>query len=397
MAEHDRSGRVDLSCMKRFLVCALNVCVASAVSAVEFLPANPVEMVPLKNRSSRAHQAVKNFQHGANLGNYLEAPKAQDWGLKYIAADFEHIKAEGFDHVRVPIRWNDYSGPAPDFKLTDEIYGKADFLVTNALRRGLGVIVNIHHFDEFTTDPAAQTDKFLALWKQIAAHYANSPDALAFELLNEPKDAAKTSVLNPIYARAIKLIRETNPRRAIFVGPGKWNSVDELKNLVLPADDDNLIVTVHCYEPFLFTHQGASWAGAQTKTKGIVFPGPPVTPLAPDPAAVKAASWITNWFKNYNAKPSAENPSGPKIIEEKMKLAHDWGDYYGRPIHVGEFGCYVNADPVSRARFHTEFRHLFVKYDLAWALWDWKAGFRYWDEKANAPASGMREALFGNQ
>ena len=381
--------------MKRLFTFALSWCFALALSAAEFVPANPPEMVALKNKNSVAHQAVKKFQRGANVGNYLEAPKTQNWGQHYTEADFEHIKAEGFDHVRLPVRWNDYSGPGPDFKLTDEIYGKVDFLVTNALHHSLGVIVNIHHFDEFTTDPAAQTDKFVALWKQIAAHYANSPDTLAFELLNEPKDAAKTTALNPIYARAIKVIREKNPRRVIFIGPGKWNNVDELKNLVLPADDDNLIVTVHCYEPFLFTHQGASWAGAQTKTKGVIFPGPPPTPLTPDPAAVKSSPWITNWFKNYNTKPNAENPSGPKIIEDKMKLAHDWSEYYGRPIHVGEFGCYVEADAASRARFHTEFRRILAKYDLAWALWDWKAGFRYWDEKANAPAPGMREALFG--
>jgi len=383
--------------MKRFFALVLVVCGAISLSAADFVPTNPPAMLPLKNRNSPAHQAVKKFQRGANLGNYLEAPKNQDWGQHYTEADFEHMKAEGFDHVRVPVRWNDYSGPAPDFKLTDAIYGKVDFLVTNALQRGLAVIVNIHHFDEFTTDPAAQTEKFIALWKQISEHYANSPDTLAFELLNEPKDAAKTSVLNPIYARAIKVIREKNPKRAIFLGPSKWNSVDELKNLVLPADDDNLIVTVHCYEPFLFTHQGAGWAGAQTKTKGIIFPGPPLTPLTPDPAAVKSSPWITNWFKNYNTKPSAENPSGPKIIDEKMKLAHDWGDYYGRPIHVGEFGCYVAADAASRKNFHAEFRRILAKYDLAWALWDWKAGFRYWDEKANAPAPGMREALFGKQ
>jgi endoglucanase len=363
-------------------------------AAAQFIPSNPKEMIPLKGQSSAGHRALKNFRHGVNLGNYLEAPKGQDWGAHYSEADFEHIKAEGFDHVRLPIRWNDYAGGAPDFKLADEIYGKSDFLVTNALKRGLSVIVNIHHFDEFTTDPTANTDKFFALWKQIAAHYANSPNTLAFELLNEPKDAAKTPVLNPIYARAIKIIRETNPRRPIFVGPGRWNSVDELKELVLPADDENLIVTVHCYEPFLFTHQGASWAGNQTRTKGIVFPGPPATPLTPDPSAMKSASWISNWFRNYNTKPTAENPASARIIDEKMKRAHDWGEYYGRPVHVGEFGCYIGADERSRAEFHRQFRRILDKYQMAWSLWDWKAGFRYWDDKRSAPASGMREALF---
>ena len=363
-------------------------CRTSPTVATNSTPSNVPEI-------SAAEKALVRFRKGVNLGNYLEAPKGQNWGARYTEDDFNHIKAEGFDHVRLPIRWNDYAGPAPDFTLSDEIFGKADFLVTNALNRDLAVIVNIHHFDEFTTDPAAETEKFLALWKQIAAHYRRSPDSLAFELLNEPKDKATTVVMNPIYARAIGVIRQTNPTRTIFVGPGKWNNVDELKHLLLPPADRNLIVTVHCYEPFLFTHQGASWTGSQTKTKGITFPGPPLTPLIPHPEAVASANWMTNWFKAYNAKPSAENPVSAKIIDEKMERARDWARENSRPIHVGEFGCYVAADVESRKRFHQEFRRILDQYDLAWALWDWKAGFRYWDEKSNAPAPGMREALFG--
>ncbi len=66
--------------------------------------------------------------------------------------------------------------------------------------------------------------------------------------------------MNPIYARAIAEIRQTNPKRTIFVEPGGWGSIGELKNLVLPPDD-NVIVSVHCYDPFYFTHQGATWTG----------------------------------------------------------------------------------------------------------------------------------------
>src|SRR5207302_1275597 len=109
---------------------------------------------------------------------------------------------------------------------------------------GLGVLINIHHFDALTTDPAANTNQFHAIWRQIAAHYADAPAGVAFELLNEPKDAATTVVMNPIYAEAIRQIRQTNPRRIIFVGPGKWNSVNELANLQLPDNDRNIIVTV---------------------------------------------------------------------------------------------------------------------------------------------------------
>src|SRR5262249_46526132 len=153
-------------------------------------------------------------------------------------------------------------------------------------------------------------DRFLALWKQIAEHYKSAPDGVAFELLNEPKDKATTTVLNPIYAQAIALIRKSNPKRTLFVGPGKWNQASELVNLRLPDDDDNLIVTVHSYDPFYFTHQGATWAGPDVKLSGIRYPGPPAKPLVP-PANLKLTANAKNFLDAYNTQPAASNPVGP--------------------------------------------------------------------------------------
>ena len=68
-------------------------------------PALP-EMRRIANRNTPAHQAAKKFLRGTNLGNYLEAPPGQDWGARYSEQDFVHIKAEGFDHVRLPVAWH---------------------------------------------------------------------------------------------------------------------------------------------------------------------------------------------------------------------------------------------------------------------------------------------------
>jgi endoglucanase len=266
--------------------------------------------------------------------------------------------------------------------------------VTNALKHQLNVIVNIHHFDEFTSDPAKNTEKFDALWRQIAEHYAKYPNSVAFELLNEPKDAATTPVLNPIYAETIKQIRKTDPNRTIFIGPSRWNSIDEVSKLRLPAEETNVIVTVHCYEPFLFTHQGANWTMPDTATKGIVFPGPPPQPITPAAAATNKA-WIAKWFKDYNTLPTEENPSSPKAFRAKFEKLAEWSDYYGRPIHLGEFGAYEGADPESRARFYRSMREEAEKHGFGWAVWDWRAGFKYW--AGEAPAPGLREALFGKR
>src|ERR1700677_5154043 len=92
-------------------------------SAAAFAPANPREMIPLRNRDSPPCQAAKMFRRGICLGNSLEA--LPEWPpVTYSREEFAFLKGEGFDHVRVPVRWQNQAGPAPDFKLAREIFGK---------------------------------------------------------------------------------------------------------------------------------------------------------------------------------------------------------------------------------------------------------------------------------
>lgn len=352
------------------------------------------DLPPMKRITSHrtpAHKAAKHFMRGANIADYLEMPPG--WCVVHTVTDLREIRAEGFDHIRLPVAWHHYAGPGPDYKLSDEIFGKADAMVTNATALGLGVIVNLHHFNEFTSNPPAYTDEFYAIWQQVAAHYARAPKSVAFELLNEPKDAATTIVMNPIYARAIHLIRKTNPHRTIFVGPGKWNSPNELPGLRLPDDDKNLIVTLHCYDPFLFTHQGARWAGPMTRTTGIQFPGPPATPLEPN-ASAKLPDWVLHWINAYNHEAAATNPSSPRAFLPKIQEAKAWSEQYGRPVHFGEFGAYTRAGQASRARYYAAMRQALDDAGIGWAIWDWRSGFNYWDPKNDCPLPGMRAALF---
>ena len=120
--------------------------------------------------------------------------------------------------------------------------------------------------------------------------------------------------MNPIYAQAITEIRQTNPHRTIVVEPGGWGGIGELNKLVLPPDD-NLIVSVHCYDPFYFTHQGATWTSGQTPVTGIIFPGPPPQPLVPD-LALHLKNYQLDWFKKYSTLPTGEIPAAPSPLPE---------------------------------------------------------------------------------
>ncbi|HEV2320129.1 MAG TPA: glycoside hydrolase family 5 protein [Verrucomicrobiae bacterium] len=375
-------------------VAAMTLPVFAQTGDDAFTPSNPPQMRRLTDFDSPAWRAAKLFMHGVNLGNYLEAPPGAEWGVTVSASEFYTMKDQGFDHVRIPIGWQYYAGPAPDYTLLPEIFSRVDYAVSNALAAGLAVIINIHHFDRLDENPQGATDEFLKIWEQIARHYRKYPGQLAFELDNEPHENATTAAMNPIDGTAIRQIRRTNPDRTIFVEPGDWGSISELKNLVLPADD-NVIVSVHCYEPFMFTHQGATWAGPMPRQTGIQFPGPPATPLEPDPS-LHLPRGALQWIHRYNTMPGDENPSSPIAFEGKLRYARQWSDYYGRPIHLGEFGCYTKADSESRVRLYTAYRKELAREKIGWAIWDWSAGFRYWDKAKDRPMPGMHEALFGN-
>jgi endoglucanase len=58
--------------------------------------------------------------------------------------------------------------------------------------------------------------------------------------------------------QGLAIVRERNPTRLVVVGPTQWNAIGALPGFELP-DDDHLVVTIHYYDPFYFTHQGAEW------------------------------------------------------------------------------------------------------------------------------------------
>jgi aryl-phospho-beta-D-glucosidase BglC (GH1 family) len=100
-------------------------------------------------------------------------------------------------------------------------------------------------------------------------------------------------------------------------------------------------------------------------------------------------------INDYNSLAADKNPVSAVAFTGRLKYVHDWSDYYGRPVHLGEFGAYTKGDQVSRANFYAAFRQACEQEHMGWCIWDWNSGFRYWDEKLQQPLPGMRDALFG--
>lgn len=344
-------------------------------------------------KNTPAHRAVASIKRGVNLGNCWEAPPPYTWGVRYTPADIDQIATEGFDHIRVPVAWQFYLKEGTNgLEIAPSLIADLEPVLRRAIDKKMHVLLDWHHFDKLTDDPAANRELFVRGWEAIARHFKSWPQALFFELLNEPRDALTTEVANPIYAEAIAAIRKICPDRIIFVSPGKWGNIHELDQLRLPDHDDKLVVTVHCYDPFYFTHQEAGWVHFESLT-GITYPGPPARPVVV-PAALEGNVGVKNFIHDYNTLPADRNPCSANQIAAMLDLAHDWSEHFGRPVHLGEFGSHNTIDPASRARYSHDVRTLAEARGIPWTLWDWKATFGYWNPKTDK-ASFSRDAFFG--
>src|SRR5207249_4278100 len=108
-----------------------------------------------------------------------------------------------------------------------------------------------------------------------AERYRGRPDTVYFELLNEPHGKLDVALWNATLAEALQVVRASNPKRPVIVGPSPWNGLGRLKDLKLPANDRLLIATFHYYGPFPFTHQGASWVKDSGRWLGTRWTGTP--------------------------------------------------------------------------------------------------------------------------
>jgi endoglucanase len=344
----------------------------------------------LLGNDTPAHRALARLKRGVNLGNGWEAPPNSSWRCRFTTEDIDHIAAEGFDHIRVPVAWHYYLKPKDQgYEIDPVLLAALDPVLRRALEKKLHVILDWHHFDDFTSAPEANLGRFVKGWETIARHFQSWPPGLFLELLNEPREQLTTEVVGPIYQKTIAAIRRIDAKRIIVVSPGQWGQVNELEKLYLPDSDDRIVVTVHCYEPFYFTHQGASWTGFQA-LRGIAYPGPPKTPFVM-PESLKDNGGVRAFVQGYNTLPTGQNPSSPRKVEQTLDIAREWSLYFGRPVYLGEFGAHDVGDHDSRSRYLHDVKSIAEARNIPWAVWEWKSSFGYWDPKKNQP--NFRSAL----
>lgn len=332
------------------------------------------------------------LMRGMNLGDALEAPNEGEWGVVLDESDFARIHETGFDHVRLPVRFNGHADLAPPYAIRASFFSRVDWAVAQALKNNLAIVIDLHNYDDLMKDPEAHRARFVALWQQIAQHYQGTPDAVAFELLNEPHGSLTASTWNSILLDALRAVRATNPTRTVIVEGVDWASAKNLRDSLALPNDPNVVASFHMYQPILFTHQGAPWMGPEYKTLGVRFPGPPPSPITPVSTAL-SVSWVRAWFERYNHEPAATNPSGPSTIAEQLDMAASFVAAHHIRVYMGEFATVDGGDIASRAAWTRLTRVEAERRGFGWAYWDDGGSCEAYDRKKGAWIPELEDAL----
>ncbi len=266
------------------------------------------------------------------------------------------IRDGGFDHVRLNLHAFEHMDA--DGRLSADWLKTLDEMTAAALNAGLQVILDQHNFNDCAKEIDKCRARLKAFWRQIAPRFKDAPDAVLFEILNEPNGAAD-AVWNDMLAENLALIRETNPRRRVVVGPKFWNSLDQLDSLKLPEADRNLVVTFHYYTPMEFTHQGASWTPQFQKLSGV--------------------TWGT-----------AQELDKLKQDFDRVKA---WSQRTGRPILLGEFGALETAGMTQRVAWTAAVARAAAARGFGWSYWQFDSDFVAWDMKADGWVKPILGAL----
>ena len=313
---------------------------------------------------SPIHDLNKKLGKGINMGNMFEAPSETEWGNPFKDDYFTRIKSQGFNHVRIPIRWD----VAARCQQTEPYTINANFLerirtvVDLAKKENLLVIINMHHHEAIFANPDTQKAKFISQWTQIATFFKDYDSNLLFEVMNEPNTNLTPDKWNTFFAEALSAIRKTNKTRAVLMGTSNWGGLGGVSSLKIPADD-NIILTIHYYDPFNFTHQGADWVAGSTP-------------------------WLGTKWENTNLERD-------EIIGQ-FKYLKEFGNQNNLPIHIGEFGAFSKADLESRVLWTNFLARWFEQQGFSWAYWEFSAGFGIYNPSTGQYLQPLLDALVRN-
>ena len=181
-------------------------------------------------------------------------------------ADIDFIAQQGANTIRLPFNYKlftdeDYMGQTG----AKDGYERIDSVVSWCKTNGLYLILDMHdcpggqtgdniddgHGYPWLFESEQSQQLFCKIWQQIAFRYRQETTILGYELMNEPiahyfenRDSLY-QLLQPLYKKCVKAIRDVDQNHIILLGGAHWNSFFWMLNDA--SYDDKLMYTCHRY------------------------------------------------------------------------------------------------------------------------------------------------------
>lgn len=337
-------------------------------------------------------KAMKYLDKGVSFTNWLENEDGKFKSFEIGEADVKLLADNGVKSVRLPIDLDLYAtnrdkfvaATSPDSVVALEFDDVALFTVLDSFvawteRYGVSLVIDYHEYDNSYNKTSADNPRYVQMmsevWKHVAEHYAANPrEDIFYELLNEP-DMSKGLVTQAQWTVAaqsiIDSIRAVDKVHTLLFGDVKWYSITLLANRT-PFADDNVIYVIHTYEPFAFTHQGASWTDYGC-IKNLMFPY--------DPAGWSEYSayfgvnkstvpYVKQNILNYYKTGSKE------AILEAVLVAKKWAAKNNVPVIINEFGALnLRSTAESRLNYLRAMREIGDTLQIPLTHWGYTGNF----------------------
>jgi endoglucanase len=327
-------------------------------------------------------------------------------------ADLRRLAGLGFDFVRLPL------DPGPFVAFTGrrraELRASLTAAIDMALATGLRVLVNVqanaatHHFTPdafYGSDTAPLFPAYRDLVAELAGLCARrGTDRVALEPVNEPPQACGSGVWTRVQGALLAAARDAAPALTL-VATGSCGSLVSGLTALDPAAIARfapILYTFHFYEPYLFSHQGATWLTEEPFYRwlnAVPWPGSRGSlqdTLAAVRARMDADRTVPQAEKDRDRAVIAvklreyfEAQPGPAYIADAMAPVSTWADLYGIPprhVLMGEFGAlrtdarYTAARAPDRAAYIRDVRVAAERAGFAWSFWNLFDGLGLMDE-----------------
>ncbi|MBO4859902.1 MAG: cellulase family glycosylhydrolase [Treponema sp.] len=315
------------------------------------------------------------YMHGVNLGGWLSQCnyKKEHLDSFILEDDIKTIASWNLDHVRLPVDYNLFQ--AEDGSLIESGFAYVQNCINWCRKYNLNMILDLHKTAGFSfdkkekeiglfDDPELQ-NKYYSLWEEFARRYSKYENMMCFELLNEVTDQSYSKKWNAIAKSCIEHIRKIAPTIKILVGSYWNNSISSVKDLD-PPYDENIVYNFHCYEPLVFTHQGAGWVSPNMdRDFRFAFDS---TYAEYTEATKKKIAEMNVTFGSFPQNATPDAVYFETLFAEALKIAEERNVL----LYCGEYGVIEKATPEDTVKWYKIITSVFNKYGIGRAAWTYK-------------------------